>query len=131
MKVVGILVCDDVSAGFTGNLHFHDVSFARFASAFPALLPRLVVVTVWQAEAGEPGGKGRVTVESPSGEVVADASFDLDLAPGQIHVQATRFLDVVLPEPGDYAVRIHLDGLRRAEVPLRVIPTATEEGGAR
>jgi len=126
VRLVGIIACDDMSAGFTGNLHFHHVSFARFASDFPALLPRLVVVTVWHADGAEEG-EGRVTVTSPEGEVVADASFSLRLSPGQVHVQATRFLDVVLPSPGEYVVKAYLDGLRKGEVPLRVI--STREGG--
>jgi hypothetical protein len=155
-KLLATHLCEDALAGLAGRLTLYNLFGERYAAAWPALVPRLVVANSWlregpsinsgQAElrAGGPSispsidsGQGnkrdvfieRVVILSPDQQrTVAEATSVLEFEV-LLHTTISRFADVVLPTPGTYRVQVWLGREQVADYPLVAIDTSKKEAG--
>lgn len=134
-KLLATHLCEDALAGLAGRLTLYNLFGERYAAAWPAVVPRLVVANTWLRDR-EGGGEiergevftERVVILNPDHQgTVAEAasSWQFD-AP--LHTNISRFADVVLPTPGTYRVQVWLGREQVAEYPLVAIDTSEEAG---
>ena len=124
MKLVALLPCHDVLFSRGGNPTAYEISFARFAPAFPAVLPKLFVLTAWRAE-GEEKAEGRVALFDPEGEILAEAAFPVAPPSDGVHLEVTTFNGLILPDRGRVFLRAYCNGLPQGEVPITLVRTET------
>ena len=105
--LVASIPCEDVlrSEAVDGRFTLHRMLFDIYAPAYPARLARLVVANVWR------GGRGEFTdhtrILAPDRAALAESTAGFTASEQGQHVQVHVFLDLVLPEPGDYTVEVH------------------------
>jgi hypothetical protein len=88
---------------------------------------RMHVVATWLNESAQARQViQRVAVLSPEGELVADQAARFDEGPGAYHTQITRFLDTVFVVPGTYRVQAQAGTEIVADLPLFLMPAASE-----
>lgn len=108
-------------------------------SAFPTKHPCLYVVLVFRVDKGKEGQKGFVDIklEDPSGEMLAQASGDMDIpsltreildprdAGGQLGVHMiAQFAGIVFKQPGKHLFRVEVNKESIVDVPvvLQIVP---------
>ena len=102
--LVASILCEDIlpSTLIDGRITLYRVLFDLTAGRFPARAYRLFAVNLWRGGHGE--YSGRVQIVTPSGQIAAQAESAFHARPEGHHAQIVRFNDLVLPEPGEYAV---------------------------
>ncbi len=119
------LPCEDVSHSTDRRLNIHRVLFDIYASAFPALLGRLMILNIWR------GGTTKITdttrVLAPDGAMITEAQATFQAREHSQHVQVFLFADVVLPEEGEYTVEVRRDAVMALSYTIEVLE---DKGGA-
>lgn len=130
LKLVSVAVCEDMLANPSGRLTLYNLFHDLTADDFPALLPRLHLVTTWYNPAQESAqALVRVLILSPDESLAADAAVTVRVAAGTYHTQVTRFRDLVLPVTGTYRVQVLQQSELLADLPLVVSETVSETQG--
>ncbi len=118
------LVAEDILRGTDPGdprLTIFGVLRTIYASRFPAIHGRLTVFDTWLGlEHGTFTEK--VMILSPDGsEVIGEASTQLTLEAGQTFQVFSYFRNLVFLAPGEYLVRVLLDGQEMIRYPLPVV----------
>ena len=102
--LVASILCEDIlpSTLIDGRITLYRILFDLTAERFPARAYRLFAVNLWRGGHGE--YSGRVQIVTPSGQIAAQVESAFLARPEGHHAQIVRFDDLVLPEPGEYAV---------------------------
>jgi hypothetical protein len=108
-QLLSVLVSDDVAlSDLDEKVSIHRVFLNVWADAFPAKLERMAISTIWV------GGQGvhrvGVVLEDPDGNEIGRGTADLAMGPADdIHVFYLN--DIVFPKPGNYLVKVSLNGV--------------------
>lgn len=125
--------CEDVTfSGIDREPSLQRIGRCAYADTFPAVLDRLVIVSIWS------GGQGtfRVTSqvrapfksEEELGEVIASESYDVEFRPEVIqYVHFYRADGIELSVPGAHFVEILLDGSVIYAFPYVVVDVSEEQ----
>jgi hypothetical protein len=128
LRLISIVICDDVLRNPGGWLSLYTLFREVYADAYPTTLVRMHVVTTWLNELAQTRQViQRVAVLSPQGELVADQAATVDVGPGEYHTQITRYLDTVFVTPGTYRVQVQAGTEVVADLPLFLMPAASED----
>ena len=102
--LVASILCEDIlpSTLIDGRITLYRILFDLTAGRFPARAYRLFAVNLWRGGHGE--DNGRVQIVTPPGQIAAQAESAFHARLQGHHAQIVRFDDLVLPEPGEYAV---------------------------
>lgn len=119
--------CEDVlrTQVIDGRVTLHRVLFDVYADSFPAVLPRLVIANIWRGGHGEFTDRTRIL--TPSARVTAEAEGSFVAARQGSHTQMFLFPNLILPEPGDYAVEIYRNEQLLMTYSLIVVDTSDLE----
>ena len=104
----------------------HRVVYDLYARAFPARMGSLVINLIFCGGAGE--HQGQLALYSPSGAALSITPFTFTAR--TFHLQAVALAGVELPEPGNYALSVEVDGQPALSAPLAVVSLKTDGGGA-
>ena len=115
------LICDDVRQENNGKFILIGLFDAVMVPEFPAVYPRLFVVTSWCC--GQGVFRQRTRLVRPDGLAPLAEGRELSLHLPQTEVTATNvecFLNLDLREAGTHWVEVLLDGDMKIRFPLRV-----------
>lgn len=124
ISLVATIICEDVLANPSGRLTLYNVFHDLTADRFPALFPRLHVVTSWYAQYAQEREQTeviQVAVVAPDGTVIGGAAATIVVNPGAYHTQISRFQGLVLPVPGEYRVQVQQGSRLVGNLPLVVV----------
>ena len=114
------VLCDDVRREDNGKFILLGLFETIGAREFPAAHPTLFVVNGWIAGAGKFSQYSRIL--DPSGHELArdrETLFELANLKSR-HSVIARFNNIELPQPGEYAVEVLLNGDLKVRYPLVV-----------
>ena len=114
------VLCDDVRREENGKFILLGLFETIGAREFPAAHPTLFVVNGWVGGAGTFKQYSRIL--DPSGQEIArdqETTFELPNLKSR-HSVIARFNNLELPQPGEYAVEILLNGDLKVRYPLVV-----------
>lgn len=114
------VLCDDVRREDNGKFILLGLFETIGAREFPAAHPALFIVNGWIAGAGRFQQCSRIL--DPSGHELArdrETSFELPNLKSR-HSVIARFNNLELPQPGEYAVEVLLNGDLKLRYPLVV-----------
>ncbi len=130
MHVTFALFADAANLSQEGKLNILGVFDALQVGTLPALHPRATLVVHLKGVPSD-AGSHRVTLHwvSPSGSELWSSDGELGVAAPPPNVTEMDFpliaqLDLPLDVSGRYLMRVGLDGMTHAEVPVQVRPTA-------
>ena len=112
------VLCDDVRREDNGKFILVGLFETVGAREFPAVHPALFIINGWIAGAGSFRQYSRIL--DPSGHELArdrETVFQLQTLRSR-HSVIARFNNLELPQPGEYAVEILLDGDLKLRYPL-------------
>ena len=114
------VLCDDVRREDNGKFILLGLFETIGAREFPAAHPTLFIVNGWIAGAGKFSQYSRIL--DPSGHELArdrETLFELSNLKSR-HSVIARFNNLELPQPGEYAVEVLLNGDLKVRYPLVV-----------
>ena len=114
------VLCDDVRREDNGKFILLGLFETVGAREFPASHPALFIVNGWIAGAGAFRQYSRIL--DPTGQELArdqETSFELNSLKSR-HSVIARFANLELPQPGEYAVEVLLNGDLKVRYPLVV-----------
>lgn len=114
------VICDDVRREDNGKFILVGLFETIGAREFPASHPTLFIINGWIAGAGKFSQYSRIL--DPAGhELARDRETVFELANLKSrHSVIARFNNLELPQPGEYAVEVLLDGDLKVRYPLVV-----------
>jgi hypothetical protein len=131
MHVTFALFADAANLSQEGKLNIMGVFDALQVGTLPALHPRATLVVHLKGSAAD-AGSHRVSLQwlSPSGTELWSSEGELGVAAPPAGVVDMDFpliaqLDLPLDLAGGYLMRVGLDGMTHAEVPLQVRPASS------
>ena len=114
------VLCDDVRREENGKFILLGMFETIGAREFPAVHPVLFIVNGWVGGAGAFRQYSRI-LDSGGREIARDQDTSFTLANLKArHSVIARFNNLELPQPGEYAVEILLDGDLKVRYPLLV-----------
>jgi len=123
-RLLAVVCCDDALISGAdpadARVTLQRVFFDLYADRFPARVARLVGVLIWSG--GEGSYRVGLHISAPDGAAVAAAQGELSASPDLVtNVQLYHFPDLVLPEPGRYAVQVLVDDAPVHDTVLHVV----------
>ena len=115
------IVCDDIRQEAGGKISLMGLFENIYATKFPAIHPRLAVITEWS------GGKGEFDVKtrllSPDKKtVLRETASRIKLGgAGFRHRDISIHLNIEFSSPGSYWIDISMDGELTTSIPINVI----------
>jgi hypothetical protein len=115
------IICDDVRQEVGGKLSLMGLFENIYAAKFPAIHPRLAVVTEWLDGQGE--FEAVLRILSPDRKtVLRETSSRIKMNGGNIkHRDVSLHLNVEFKTPGTYWIENFIDGELVQSVPLNVV----------
>ena len=115
------LLCDDVRQELGGKISIMGLFENLYAQKFPALHPRMAMITEWGEGSGE--YEVKTLLRSPDrAQVLRETSSKLKLAgPKSRHRDVAVHLNVEFKTPGTYWIEYYLGAELVGSVPLNVI----------
>ncbi len=115
------IICDDIRQEMGGKLSLMGLFENIYAPTFPAVHPRLAIISEWSAGQGE--FRVRMRIVSPDGKtVIRETQSKISL--NSIHYRhrdVSLHLNVELKTPGTYWVENYLDDELINSMPLNVV----------
>jgi hypothetical protein len=115
------IICDDVRQEMGGKLSLMGLFENIYAAKFPAVHPRIAIMTEWASGQGEFGIKMRIV--TPDGKTVIRETNSKMVLSGvnYRHRDVSVHLNVELKAPGTYWVENYLDDELVNSIPLHVV----------
>ena len=115
------LLCDDVRQEMGGKISLMGIFENVYAGSFPAVHPRLAIVTEWADGLGE--FEATLRILSPDRKtILRETTTKLKLANARYkHRDISIHLNLEFKEPGTYWIENYLDGILVNSVPINVI----------
>jgi len=115
------IICDDVRQEMGGKLSLMGLFENIYAPKFPAIHPRIAIMTEWANGQGEFGIKMRIV--TPNGKtVIRETNSKMVLSSVNYrHRDVSVHLNVELKSPGTYWVENYLDDELINSIPLNVV----------
>ena len=128
MDVDLALLADAATIDASGKLNILGIFDRLSTGSFPAQHPQMALVLRFVAGTGEIGRhEVSIALKDPEGREVVHIDGEMQLAPGpaglggSIRVPHVLRLDrLTLPQPGEYAFDVRVDGEHHVSVPLSV-----------
>ena len=125
--LIAVVVCEDVLANPSGRLTLYNLFQDLTADLFPAVFPRLHVVTTWYNPMPEPARAViQAGIVAPDGTAIGNAAATITVAPNAYHTQISRFQGLIFPVPGDYRVQVQRGSRQVCDLPLVVVAPEEE-----
>jgi hypothetical protein len=115
------IICDDVRQEMGGKLSLMGLFENIYAAKFPAVHPRMAIVTEWSSGQGE--FRTRMRILTPDGKtVIRETNSKMSLnGVNYRHRDVSLHLNVELKTPGAYWVENYLDDELINSLPLNVV----------
>ncbi len=115
------IICDDIRQEMGGKLSLMGLFENIYAPKFPAVHPRIAILTEWSGGQGEFGIKMRIV--SPEGKtVIRETKSKMTLnGVNYKHRDVSLHLNVEFKTPGTYWVENYLDDELINSIPLNVV----------
>jgi hypothetical protein len=125
------LVCRSVASDIENNeLSFHGVLEDFYPIALPTVIPRIVAISAWRADADEAKLDLQAILRVFLPSETEGVDFAMNLAPGRMRHRALQALyDVPVDIPGDLRCEVMLNGKHQATHIITIHPAPPQKSG--